>query len=396
MLKCLKPQVPQAKKGGINKLEKKALQKSKAKGKKSKQDNMAPATNFVMAEYVWIDADGGLRSKTKAITGKSSVTLADLSDWNYDGSSTNQAPGTDSEVIIKPRAIFHDPFRGGNNVLVMTDTYTPKGEPIPTNTRAPAMKVFEQNMGEEPWFGIEQEYTMFKDGVPLGWPKSTARAGSSFGPNWQMGYPGPQGPYYCSAGADVAFGREIVEEHMLACLQAGIQLSGVNAEVMPGQWEYQVGPCVGIASGDQMWMSRYMLNRVAEKYDVVISYDPKPVPGDWNGAGCHTNFSTKSTREVDGAMDSVIVPMMSKLEKAHKKHIDAYGTGNERRLTGAHETASIEKFSWGVASRAVSVRVGNETAQAGKGYFEDRRPSSNMDPYVVTSAIFGTCHDISW
>jgi len=345
--------------------------------------------DYVIAEYVWLDAEGGTRSKTKVIIGKTKVSLKDLPDWNYDGSSTGQAPGEDSEVIIKPCAVFKDPFRGGNHIIVLTDTYTPQGDPIPTNTRYPAKEYFDSAPEEVPWFGIEQEYTLFKDGAPLGWPKSGARAFG--GPTVQLGFPGPQGPYYCAAGADVAFGREIVEEHLIACLEAGINCSGINAEVMPGQWEYQVGPCVGIESGDHMWISRYLLDRVCEKHGVVVSLDPKPVPGDWNGAGCHTNFSTKKMREMDNSLEKIMIPMMEKLEKNHAEHIDNYGSGNERRLTGRHETASMESFSYGVANRGASVRIPNATAQAKKGYFEDRRPSSNMDPYVVTGLMFRTC-----
>jgi len=344
--------------------------------------------SFVLAEYVWLDAEGGLRSKTKVVHGKSKVELKDLPKWNYDGSSTGQSPGDDSEVIIVPRKIFHDPFRGAPHVLVMTDCYTPKGDAIPTNTRAPAMAIFEKKLDEEPWFGIEQEYTMFKDGCPLGWPKSSAR--SLGGPTGAYGYPGPQGPYYCSVGADVMFGRPLVEDHLLKSLQAGITVSGINGEVMPGQWEYQVGPCTGIDAGDHLWMSRYILLRCSESFGITISFDPKPIPGDWNGAGCHTNYSTKSMREQDGAFESIMKPMFEKLEKNHQKHIAAYGTGNELRLTGAHETANINTFKWGVANRGASIRVGNDTAKDGKGYFEDRRPASNMDPYVVTSLIFQT------
>jgi glutamine synthetase len=345
--------------------------------------------NYTIAEYVWIDALGELRSKSKVVAGKSSVTLEDLPSWNYDGSSTGQAPGEDSEVIIVPRAVFKDPFRGGNHVLVMTDTYTPQGVAIPTNTRAPAAAIFETKPEEEPWFGIEQEYTLFKDGTPLGWPTSSAR--SFGGPTVQLGFPGPQGPYYCSAGADVAFGRDVVDDHLIKCLEAGISVSGINAEVMPGQWEYQVGPCTGIESGDHMWMSRYILNRVCEVHGVVASLDPKPVPGDWNGAGCHTNFSTKAMREVENSLEKVIIPAVERLGKKHAEHIKVYGLGNEKRLTGRHETASIEKFSYGVANRGASVRIPNVVKQTGKGYFEDRRPASNMDPYVVTSKIFHTC-----
>lgn len=330
---------------------------------------------YVLAEYIWLDAWQQPRSKTKCIHGKSSVTLEDLSDWNYDGSSTGQAPGEDSEVIIKPQAVYADPFRGGNNVLVMCDTYTPKGEPIPTNTRFPAAEIFKRNPELEPWFGIEQEYVLFKDGAPLGWPKSQARS-TGPSPVWQLGYPGPQGPYYCSAGADVAFGRDIVEEHLSACLRAGLNISGINSEVMPGQWEFQVGPCVGISAGDQHQMARYILARVCEKYGVVVSYEPKPVPGDWNGSGCHTNFSTKPMREPGGF--EIIKQSIERLGKHHKESIARYGEHNEQRLTGHHETASIHNFSWGVASRKCSVRVGNETAQKGYGYYEDRNFISRL------------------
>jgi len=177
---------------------------------------------------------------------------------------------------------------------------------------------------------------------------------------------------------------------MMVCLEAGLNISGINAEVMPGQWEYQVGPCVGIESGDQMWISRYLLQRVCEKHGVVLSLDPKPVPGDWNGAGCHTNFSTKAMREQDNSLETIIIPMMEKFEKKHKEHIAVYGVGNEKRLTGRHETASMDSFSYGVANRGASIRIPNFTAKHKKGYIEDRRPASNMDPYVVTSKVFET------
>ncbi|GAQ84191.1 Glutamine synthetase [Klebsormidium nitens] len=330
----------------------------------------------IIAEYVWI---GGhkldLRSKARTLEGP--VTdPSKLPDWNYDGSSTGQAPGDDSEVILKPQAIYRDPFRKGANILVMCDTYTPGGEPLPTNHRFAAAEVLEKVKEHVPWFGIEQEYTLYQAGTnwPLGWPKG--------------GYPGPQGPYYCGVGADKAWGREIVNAHYKACLYAGINISGINGEVMPGQWEYQVGPCVGIDSGDQLWMSRYLLERVTEMADVVLTLDPKPIPGDWNGAGCHTNYSTKEMREKGGM--AAIEEAISKLAIKHVEHIECYGEGNERRLTGKHETASMESFSWGVANRGASIRVGRDTAQKGYGYFEDRRPASNMDPYIVTAKIAET------
>merc|ERR1739848_434426 len=116
--------------------------------------------------------------------------------------------------------------------------------------------------------------------------------------------------------------------------------------------------------------------------------DPKPIPGDWNGAGCHTNYSTQKMRDAGGYKE--IIAAIEKLKVKHQEHIKVYGEGNERRLTGAHETAPITEFSYGVANRGASVRI-PRTAEAEQcGYFEDRRPASNMDPYVVTSKLFKT------
>nr|O04867.1 RecName: Full=Glutamine synthetase; AltName: Full=GS(1); AltName: Full=Glutamate--ammonia ligase [Alnus glutinosa]CAA69937.1 glutamate synthetase [Alnus glutinosa] len=340
--------------------------------------NLSDATDKVIAEYIWIGGSGtDLRSKARTLTGPVNHP-SKLPKWNYDGSSTGQAPGEDSEVIYILRQFFKDPFRRGNNILVICDTYTPAGEPIPTNKRHGAAKIFShpEVVAEVPWYGIEQEYTLLQKDVkwPLGWPVG--------------GYPGPQGPYYCGIGADKAWGRDIVDAHYKACLYAGINISGINGEVMPGQWEFQVGPSVGISAGDEVWAARYILERITEIAGVVLSLDPKPIQGDWNGAGAHTNYSTKSMRNNGGY--EIIKKAIEKLGLRHKEHIAAYGEGNERRLTGRHETADINTFKWGVANRGASIRVGRDTEKEGKGYFEDRRPASNMDPYVVTSMIAET------
>jgi glutamine synthetase len=332
----------------------------------------------VIAEYIWIGGSGqDIRCKARSLDGPVS-SPSELPEWNFDGSSTGQAPGHDSEVIIKPRAIFPDPFRGGDNILVLCDCYTPAGEPLPSNTRYPAAKVFSDPKVSEtiPWFGLEQEYTLFKsDGrTVIGWPKG--------------GYPQPQGPYYCAVGADRVFGRAVVEAHYKACLYAGVKISGVNAEVMPGQWEFQVGPCEGISQGDHMWIARYILNRVAEEFGLIVSIDPKPIPGDWNGAGMHTNYSTEAMRSEGGY--AKILEAIKLLEKKHFEHIKVYGEGNERRLTGKHETANMNQFSYGVANRGASIRIPRQAEAEGKGYFEDRRPASNADPYVITMMIAKT------
>lgn len=335
----------------------------------------------VQAEYVWIDGFQKLRSKSRTVPGGVSDPSA-LPDWNYDGSSCGQAPGEDSEVIMKPRAIYRDPFRGGDNILVMCDTYTPEGVPLPTNTRAACDRVMTKAASEKPWFGLEQEYFLIDNSTckPLGFPES--------------GEPEPQGPYYCGIGNRNAFGREVVEASWRAQLYAGLKVGGINAEVAPGQWEFQVGPCVGIDEGDQMWMARYILERVAEIAGLSVNYDPKPVKGDWNGTGCHTNFSTEGMRQ-EGGYEKEIIPALERLRAKHGEHIAAYGEGNDQRLTGAHETAPITEFRWGVADRGASCRVGSSVAKEGKGYFEDRRPGGNCDPYVVTKMLVSTCLEVS-
>jgi len=334
-----------------------------------------PQNGKVQAEYIWIDGTGeNVRSKTKTLD-KAVSSPSELPLWNFDGSSTGQAPGNDSEVVLKPQAIFKDPFRGGDNILVLADCYTPAGDPIPSNTRYHAAQVMEKVKDQLPWFGLEQEYTLFsKTKWPLGWP--------------QNGFPGPQGPYYCGAGYDKVFGRELVEAHYRACLYAGVNISGVNAEVMPGQWEFQVGPSVGIEAGDQLWLARYLMERISEELAVVVSFDPKPIEGDWNGAGCHTNFSTDAMRKPGGW--AIIQEAMEKLKDKHLEHIAVYGKGNERRLTGKHETAPITQFSWGVANRGCSIRIPRATEAQGYGYLEDRRPASNIDPYLVTAKLVET------
>lgn len=335
-------------------------------------------SDAIQAEYVWIGGTGlDLRCKTRTLP-KAEFDPSKLPHWNYDGSSTDQAPGDDSEVILKPCKVFKDPFRGGDNILVLCDTYTPQGEPLPTNRRNPAKAKFDKGLALKPWYGFEQEFTLFEaDGkTPYGWPANG-------------GYPGPQGPYYCSAGAENAFGRPIVEAHYRASLYAGIKISGINAEVMPGQWEYQVGPVEGIDAGDQVFMARYILQRVCEMFGVRVSFEPKPIPGDWNGAGMHTNFSTEPMRN-DGGYDKII-EAVEKLGKKHEEHIAIYGEGNDQRLTGKHETASITQFSYGVANRGASVRIPRSTEANQKGYFEDRRPASNCCPYQVSGKIFDTC-----
>ena len=322
------------------------------------------------AEYIWIDGTEPtalLRSKTKIIADGEEPGI-----WGFDGSSTNQAPGNTSDCVLQPVYVCHDPVRGGDNVLVMNEVLLPDMSPHPSNTRRACAEVAEKYAKHEPWFGIEQEYTFLSDGRPLGWPIS--------------GYPGPQGPYYCGVGSDEIWGREVVEAHPTACLDAGIALSGTNAEVMMGQWEFQVGPVGPLEVSDQLWVARWLLYRVGEEFDIVATLDPKPIAGDWNGAGAHTNFSTKSMRE----SYEPIVKGAEALGKNHDEHITNYGAGVDLRLTGLHETAPWTDYSYGVSDRGASVRIPWQTARDQKGYLEDRRPNANMDPYVVTRLITTT------
>ena len=324
------------------------------------------------AEYIWIDGtepSPSLRSKTKVLPNGSDFPI-----WGFDGSSTNQAPGSNSDCVLRPVFSCPDPISGGDNKLVMCEVLLPDMSPHPTNNRAACAEVAVKHENQESWFGIEQEYTLFEsDGKqPLGFPEG--------------GFPEAQGPYYCSVGANYNFGRDVSEAHATACIDAGLGIAGTNAEVMPGQWEFQVGPLGPLEVSDQLWLSRWLLHRVAEEFGVVVSIDPKPVSGDWNGAGCHTNFSTKAMRE----SYQPIIDACEALWKNITEHIENYGSGNDKRLTGLHETQSIDQFSYGVSDRGASIRIPWQVEVDQKGYLEDRRPASNMDPYLVTKLLIQT------
>lgn len=329
-----------------------------------------------IVEYIWIGGEGELRSKARVMH-KAVDNVKDLPEWNYDGSSTKQAEGHASEVLLLPGALFNDPFRGSPHKMVMCETMLPSGEPALNNNRYFAKRLFDKAPEEEPWFGLEQEYFMMNSitNKPLGYSDDKE-----------------QGQFYCSAGAANAFGRPLVEEHLQACITAGIKISGVNAEVAAGQWEYQVGPCVGIEQGDHLWMARYLMERLSENHGIVINIEPKPLAGDWNGSGCHANYSTKNMREgTDGKTGlDYIYEAVDKLSHAHADHMEIYGKDNDQRLSGAHETSPYDEFSVGIGNRGSSVRVGNEAINDKKGYFEDRRPGSNCDPYLVTGMLFKT------
>ncbi len=337
--------------------------------------------------YIWIDGaepTHKLRSKTRIIQHpQGDIALSDFPEWGFDGSSTGQAVGEDSDLILIPIRHFTDPINGRGNYLLMCEVLNPDGSPHSTNHRAKLRHQMDNGAKDhDPWIGFEQEYTLFTGTKPLGWPDG--------------GYPAPQGPFYCGVGADEAFGRNLVEDHTDACIAADIMIYGINAEVMPGQWEYQIGyrdikaeSADPLTVSDHLWVARWLLYRLGEEYGISVTLDPKPVRGDWNGAGKHTNFSTKAMRNEKSGMNAINAAI-TQLEKRHSAHIKVYGAGLEERLTGQHETASIGHFSAGVANRGCSIRIPRAVANKGYGYLEDRRPGANADPYAVSSALLET------
>ncbi|HRE00434.1 MAG TPA: glutamine synthetase GlnII [Ilumatobacteraceae bacterium] len=326
------------------------------------------------AEYIWLDGTTPtalLRSKTKILKDGASP----LPIWGFDGSSTNQADGAHSDCVLNPVFSCPDPLRGGDNILVMCEVLSAETmKPHATNTRAPLEKVAKKYAKHEMIFGLEQEYTMLRaDGTPLGFPEGG-------------GFPAPQGPYYCGVGTGRVIGREIIEEHTQACLDAGLLIEGTNAEVMPGQWEFQIGAADGLTVGDHMYVARWLLHRIAEDYDVIITLAAKPQKGDWNGAGMHTNFSTKAMREGYPAIDAACKAIGKKIDV----HVNGYGDDIQSRLTGKHETAPWNQFSYGVSNRGASIRIPWQVERDGKGYAEDRRPNANADPYTVARLLIDT------
>ena len=343
------------------------------------------------AEYIWLDGTKPTqqaRSKTRivAVDEASSFDANAYPVWGYDGSSTYQADGEDSDLLLHPVRVVRDPIRGGNARLVLCEVSNPDGSNHETNTRAALREVLEAGaVNENAWVGIEQEYTLFRNGQPLG---------------FEGGMPDAQGPFYCGVGTNRVMGRDFVEAHMRACLDAGLMYYGLNAEVMPGQWEFQIGyrgiqgesPDV-LTVSDHLILARWLLRLVGERFGVDPRLDCKPAKGDWNGAGAHTNFSTARMRDRATGL-AAIHDAVEKLSERHREHIAGYGFGLADRLTGLHETCSIDEFRSGVANRGASIRIPRSVEIEGAGYLEDRRPGANCDPYTVCTLLLRTiCRD---
>ena len=333
---------------------------------------MITMTDKAKLEYIWLDGykpTQSMRSKTMIRSGFGG-TVEECPMWSFDGSSTLQADGGDSDCLLKPVAIYPDPDRI-NGYLVMCEVLNADGTPHESNGRATI-----DDDDDDFWFGFEQEYFLWdpETKLPLGFPRDQT----------------PQGQFYCSVGGANAFGREIIEDHLNQCLEAGLNVEGINAEVAAGQWEYQIFAKGAREAGDQIWVSRYLAERNAEKYGLTIDWHPKPLGDtDWNGSGMHANFSNTAMRE--SGDESVFTKICEAVGKNIKKHIDVYGADNHMRLTGKHETQSIDEFSYGVSDRGASIRIPIGTIEDGwKGRLEDRRPASNGDPYKIAAVIIST------
>ncbi|CAK1604237.1 unnamed protein product [Parnassius mnemosyne] len=344
-----------------------------------KYEDLEVPCDAILATYVWVDGSGiNMRSKDRTFDFLPK-THKDLPIWYYDGSNTAQANPENSDTFIFPEVIYHDPFRRGSHIIVLSDTYQNNYEPTQTNYRKNCVMLCEKGDVEEPWFGFNQEFFFTTtDGRPLGWPPG--------------GYPAPPGPYYCAIGANKIVARDLMEAFFRCCLFAGVKINGINPGATPSQWNFQVGPSPGIRSADDLWMARYILSRLAEEYGVVASFDPQPVP-DWPGNGTFVYFSTKDMREEDGIL--VIERAIDKLARRHGVHINEYdannGADNACRLTGKHGMPHIRDFTAGVANRNCAVRIPRQVSEDKRGYLEDRRPAANADPYRVTSILLKTC-----
>ncbi|WP_242121634.1 glutamine synthetase beta-grasp domain-containing protein [Aestuariivivens sediminicola] len=331
----------------------------------------------IKLEYIWLDGyypTQNMRSKTKVEEHENfQGTLDEIGIWSFDGSSTQQAEGGSSDCLLKPVAIYPDPQRI-NGYLVMTEVLNADGTPHVSNGRATI-----DDEDDDFWFGFEQEYFIMdvETELPLGFPRG--------------GYPKPQGMYYCSVGGLNTHGRELVERHADLCIEAGLNFEGINQEVACGQWEFQIFAKGAKNAGDQIWVARYLLDRLTEDYNYYIEYHPKPLGRDmdWNGSGMHANFSntllrTCGSKEVYEKVCEAFRPVVD-------EHIAVYGEYNDQRLTGLHETAAITDFSYGISDRGASIRIPIATVERGfKGWLEDRRPASNGDPYKIAARIVKT------
>jgi glutamine synthetase len=356
---------------------------------------------IIILEYIWIDGNNCSifsKSRTYYSSGEE-VRLDDIPNWTFDGSSTGHSKkdSENSEIILIPRFTCLNPLQP-NSQLVLCDTYNSDLTHTDSNHRVHANKIMTAVHNQYPMFGLEQEYYLITPDIREilqqtkccdKWYKklfSCKTPCSTEHDRIQAYYSNKI--QYCGGGHMHTLGRKIANEHLQACVKAKLTISGINAEVGPNQWEFQIGPIIGIEAGDHMWVARYLLIMIAEKYETSIDFSPKPFLN-LPGSGCHVNFSTKLMREYHTGFPHII-NAINLLAIDHENHMKIYGYNNNLRLTGKHETASIDDYTYGIGTRTTSIRIGQETFKNKGGYFEDRRPGSNIDPYLVTSAIVGS------
>eukprot|EP00803_Ostreobium_quekettii_P001914 evm.model.scf_457.6 EVM.evm.TU.scf_457.6 scf_457:81370-85790(+) len=337
----------------------------------------------VLAEYVWLGGTGtDIRSKTRVLDGKPEALDA-VPAWSFDGSSTGQADETDFEVMLRPQAMFPDPLRGGDHLVVLCDTYHHPQEPNTplrahnTNNRSPCEAVMRLAAASEPIFSCFQEYTLINPAA-----------------NWIINcgvgtVPVEGRPNYCGSGGGIVAGREVCEAHVRACLHAGIPISGASATSTPGQWCYSLGPCAGLSLADSLWVSRHLLLRVAEAFGLAPSFEPEPIPGLRRPLSCHVEFSTLETRSPASGL-AAIEAQVGRLRACHVKHLIAYGRGYLQRLAapgGGHLRQRSQEFSCSFGSKLSSIMIPHDVRISKAGHYLDQRPASNMDPYLVTALL---------
>jgi glutamine synthetase len=339
----------------------------------------------VLQYYIWLDGKQNIRTKLRV------TKETEFEQWNADGSSTFQASIDSSEILLTPvKTVKIDPkyfniskVYGDNTIyIVLCEVHNKDNKPHPTNSRNPAKPIFDKFSEQEIMFGLEQEYFIVDSKTNLPNAKNFELLNEGKINQHDMDI------HYCYVGITETVGRKISEHHMYACIDCGLDISGTNGEVAPCQWEFQIGPVIGIDASDQLIIARFLLMKIAEIYDCKIDFNSKPFGPTISGSGCHINISTKNMREENGF--DHIIDGINKLEKVADRSIEIYGEDNKSRLSGACETASWRDFSYSIGGRDTSIRIGYETAKNKKGYFEDRRPGGNTDFYASTSHILET------
>ncbi|GAX81512.1 hypothetical protein CEUSTIGMA_g8940.t1 [Chlamydomonas eustigma] len=347
--------------------------------------------NKILVEYVWLGSSGSdLRSKSRVFDTRPS-SVDDVPMIAVDGGSYDQHP-EGQEVFLKPRKLFRDPFRAGDHLLVLCDSFKTNVnsslrnqnssctlEPSNSNSRAPCEETLNQASAHLPIFAAEQEYCILASSTV---PSST--------PAWPYAHlPDPCKPYMSVPGLSeanklktYASGRHLAERHLQACLHAGIKITETSQRTSPAArlWSYKLGPLLGVDLADQLWMSRFILLRLSEEEGLSVSFDPTAVGG--AGARCNMKYSTSETRNPGGGL-SCIQLHLELLESAHLLHLLAYSKGcvSSRSLG----------FEVGVGgSKEPTLVVPSKTLILKAGHYVDQRPPSNVDPYLAIMVLVST------